>query len=417
MKKELLSFVLACSLVLGCAAPVFAADAAADEGDNAAAAYTIVPNMEFTGNTLTLSLEQAVKRMTTSGAGFESAVLKKEASDAQAKGQEELWMTFVNTSNAMSGLPRGVLPVTTINPMKTLNAKIVKMTRPFLISQSAIQYEIDINILEHETTQVYYQVLQAEEALRIAEENLQNQKSILTNTEKKLEQGMVSKMDLLTAESSVQDAEVKVASAGSALKAVKMSFNQKMNLPLMQDVKLTGTLKMANAPSIVLKSAIEAALSTRNELNQLQYQLDKAQLELDDKTFVSRYSAEYLTAELAIKQVEKGLKDTKQLLELDVRSRYMNIQNVANEIAALNKTVSNAKEGYRLAELSYNAGMNTLVDVHSAQLASFQAQLGLAAKTLEYNLAINDFKMAIGYGTGSSGSNSTTTTTTTTASS
>jgi outer membrane protein TolC len=214
---------------------------------------------------------------------------------------------------------------------------------------------------------------------------------------------MVSRMDLLTAESAVQDAEGKLASAATGLKAIKRSFNQKMNLPLRQDVKLTDTLKMATAPGIVLKTAIESALSTRNELNMIQYQIDRAQLELDDKLFVSRYSAEYLTATLAVKQAEKSMRDTAQLIELDIRSRYMSINDIASEIAALQKTVSNAKEGYRLAELSYNAGMNTLVDVHGAQLASFQAQLALAAKTLDYNLALNDFNMAIGYGKGVTG--------------
>ncbi|MDR0424907.1 MAG: TolC family protein [Clostridiales Family XIII bacterium] len=396
MEKKLLSFVLSLTLILACVAPASAAD-----GD-AAPAREIVPNMEFTGKTLTLSLEDAVKLMTTSGAGFESAVLKKETSDAQAKGQEELWTSWVNTSNAMSGLSFR-LGAGAINPLRTLNAQIVKMTRPYLISQAAIQYEIDINTLAYETTQAYHQALQTEEAMRIAGENLQNQKNILANTEKKLSQGMVSRMDLLTAESAVQDAEVKLASAATGLKSMKMSFNQKLNLPIMQDVKLTGTLKMATAPGIVLKTAIESALSTRNELNMIQYQIDRAQLELDDKQFVSRYSAEYLTATLAVRQAEKTMRDTAQLIELDIRSRYMGINDIASEIAALQKTVSNAKEGYRLAELSYNAGMNTLVDVQGAQLASFQAQLALASKTLEYNLAINDFSMAIGYGKGTTG--------------
>jgi hypothetical protein len=40
------------------------------------------------------------------------------------------------------------------------------------------------------------------------------------------------------------------------------------------------------------------------------------------------------------------------------------------------------------------------VDVQNIQLASYQAQLGLAAKTLEYNLALSSFEIATGYGMG-----------------
>ena len=80
----------------------------------------------------------------------------------------------------------------------------------------------------------------------------------------------------------------------------------------------------------------------------------------------------------------------------------MSIQNLASEISALEATVANAKEAYRLADLSFTAGMNTLVDVQAAQVTSYQAQLGLAGKILEYNLALNDFDMITGYGKGQS---------------
>ncbi|MDR1570990.1 MAG: TolC family protein [Clostridiales Family XIII bacterium] len=385
MKKglsRLLGFALSITLAtVGAAA--YAADADASE---------ISPGMDFVGDAISLSLDKAVERMTTTGPGFESAALAKEAFEAQAKGQEDLWSSWRGVSRSIS--PGDLTP----DPTKSLNAKVVRMTRPYLISQAAIQYEIDLNTLVYDTTQIYHQALQAEEALRIARENLQTQQDILSNTNKKFELGVVSKMEVLSAESAVQDADVKVGAAESALKAAKMSFNQKLYYPLMQDVKLTDPLARADAPTVELKAAIESALANRNELNQLQYALDKASLELADKNLVSRFSAEYLTAALAVKQAEKGLKDAKQLIELDIRVKYMGIQNLDREIASMEKNVSNAKEGYRLADLSYNAGMNTLVDVQNAQLASYQTQLGLSAKILEYNLAVSDLSLAMGYG-------------------
>ncbi|MDR0571137.1 MAG: TolC family protein [Clostridiales Family XIII bacterium] len=392
MDKRFTSLILALLVMAAGAVPAFAAD----ETAVGAVAYDIAPNMEFSGTPVALSLNEAVKRATSEGPGYESAVLKKETFEAQALAQEDTWASWESISKAMSANPARY--AMQVNPLKSLDAKVVKMTRPYLLTQAAIQYQMDVNMLGYEATQAYYAVTQAEEAVRIAKENLQNQKNILSNTNKKFELGVVSKMDVLKAESAAQDASVQEASAVTRLKTQKMAFNQKLNYPLMQEVKLTDELKRSTGAAVYLKDSIESALNSRNELNQQQYVLDKANLTLADKGSVSRYSAEYLTALLDVRQAEKSLKDTKLLIEMDIRARFLTIQNIQEEITALEKTVSNAKEGFRLAELSYNAGMNTLVDVQSAQVASFNAQQGLSAKILEYNLALSDLAMAVGYG-------------------
>jgi outer membrane protein TolC len=211
---------------------------------------------------------------------------------------------------------------------------------------------------------------------------------------------MVSKMDVLLAESAAQDAAVKVDAAASGLTSARMSFNIQLDFPLMQEVVLTDTLHKVDAPEIDLKASIAEALASRNELRQLQFVLDKEDLEIADLALVSRYGSEYLTAAMERKTAEKNLKDTKAYIELEIRTKYMNLQSLANEIVSIEKAVANAKEGYRLADLSYNAGLNTLVEVQNVQLASYQAQLGLAAKILEYNLAVSDFEVVIGYGMG-----------------
>jgi hypothetical protein len=410
MKKKLLGAALALVMVLGCAYAVSAADAddaAGADGTADDSGYEIVPDMNFTGATVSLSLEDALKRITTMGPGYENAVLAKETFEAQAKGQEETWAQFRSISNALSavgalpdGSPEKAAVSMTINPMHTLNARIIPIARPYLEEQAVISYEIDINRLIHSTTEVYHSLLQAKEALSIAEENLRIQNEILANTQKKFNLGMVSKMDVLSAESAVQDAAVKVGAAADGVSAAKMNFNIQLDFPLMQNVELTDTLRRVDPPKTDLKTAIASALANRNELRQLQFLLDKENLEIADLTTKSRYGSEYLTAALELRTAEKNLKDTKAFIEFDIRTKYMKIGNLAKEIASTEKAVSNAKEGYRLANLSYDAGMNTLVDVQNVQLSSYQAQLGLAAKTLEYNLAVSSLELATGYGIG-----------------
>ncbi|MDR2133217.1 MAG: TolC family protein [Clostridiales Family XIII bacterium] len=423
MKKKLLIAPIVCAIFLTGALAAFAGETEAEAGA-ANEAGKIAPDMSFTGEAISLSLKDALARITSAGPGYESAVLAKEAFEAQAKGQEELWNQFRSVSNALSGASANAPQMAeminmepdplkkaqmqqrmsemsmTINPMHTLSAKLVKLARPYLEEQAGIGYEIDLNRLVYDTTRVYHSVLQAREALSIAEENLRIQNEILANTRKKFDLGMVSKMDVLSAESAAQDAAVQVAAASSGLTSARMSFNIQLDYPLMQEVVLKDTLHKADAPEIDLKASIEAALANRNELRQLRFVLEKEEVEIADLALASRYGSEYLTAAMERKTAEKNLKDTKAYIELEIRTKYMSIQNLENEIASIEKAAENAKEGYRLANLSYDAGMNTLVDVQNVQLASYRAQLGLAAKTLEYNLAISDFEIATGYGMG-----------------
>ena len=398
MNKKFLIYVVCIILIVTCQASIYAADYTT----SSTAATAIVPGMDFIGTPVVLTLAEAVKQVTTAGPGYESAVLKRDTFEKQSLEQEELWSQWRSISNTLTAAGP-LVPVDVTNPMKSLNARIVRISRPYLLTQAAIQYQMDINLLAYETTQSYYRVVQAEEGLKLAEDNLQNRRNILTNTNKKFELGVVSKMDVLTAESAVTEAEVQLSSADVALKSLKMSFNQKCNYPLMQRVTLTDKLTKNTQSSIYLVGCIESALEKRNELTQLQYVLNVAQLTIDDKIMVSHYSAEYMSALLDLRQAEKNLRDAKMLIEMDIRAKYLGIINAQKEIVALEKTVTNATEGYRLAALSYDAGMNTLVDVHSAQLASYQAQLGLSNKILEYNLALSDLSMAIGYGKPSSG--------------
>jgi outer membrane protein TolC len=399
MKKKLLGVALTFVMLLGCAPAIFAAEADPDPGAaQEGAEYTIVPDMNFVGETVSLSLDGALERITTTGPGYENAVLAKEAFEAQAKGAEEAWAQFRSTANMLSEM--GAMASMTINPMNTLNARLVRIMRPYFEEQAVIGYEVDINKLVYNTTQVYHSVLQAKEALSIAEENKRILDEVLANTRKKFDLGMVSKMDVLSAESAAQNAVVNVNAMASALKITRMNFNMQLDFPLMQNVTLTDTLRKVDAPEAELKTLIESALTNRNELRQLQFLLDTKNLEIANLATASRYGSEYLTAALELKTAEKNIKAMTAGIELDIRMKYMNIQNLAEEIASIEKTVDNAKEGYRLANLSYDAGMNTLVDVQDIQLKSYQAQLLLAAKTLEYNMAVSGLEIATGYGMG-----------------
>ncbi|MBR7148653.1 MAG: TolC family protein, partial [Firmicutes bacterium] len=58
-----------------------------------------------------------------------------------------------------------------------------------------------------------------------------------------------------------------------------------------------------------------------------------------------------------------------------------------------------AKEGFRISQITYNAGMNTISDVHQAQVGVLGAELGLSSAIASYNQAVYEFEVAVGAGT------------------
>ena len=77
----------------------------------------------------------------------------------------------------------------------------------------------------------------------------------------------------------------------------------------------------------------------------------------------------------------------------------MDMQDKKRAVEAAKVALANAEEGFRLASITYDAGMNTITDVQDAQIRCYQAGQAVAKAITDYDLAIYAFKHAIGVGT------------------
>jgi outer membrane protein TolC len=377
MKRKATAVLITAALFASGAISAFAAapnDAASGLGD-------VIQHMEFVGTPVNLSLSNAVARIKSTGPGVEMAALARDLNKTAALGQMEQWRDL-----------RYVVSV------HSSDAKLVNLSREYMSEQADIGYEIAMNQLEYNTISTYYGLLLAQEGLRISKENLQVQNDILANTDKKFSLGVASKLDVLSAQSGVEDAQVTVQSAETQLKNARMGLNQQLNYPIMQQIVLTDSLRQTTAPAITLEDAIKSAIANRNDLREAEFQLESAKLTLDGLAFTSKVTARYMNAQLGVTKAQLARDMKVSGIEMEIRGKYMKLQDLAAEIAAAKQKVDNAAETYRLAGLSYDAGMRTLVEVQGAQLVSFNAQLALSSKITEYDLAVFDFEYATGYG-------------------
>jgi len=366
----------------------------------------IVPDMNFTGDAIHLSLDEAIEIMQTKGSRAEAAALNKASDEAIAKGHKESAETISEyLRNLEQAIAYDKVTISEIAAAEAggatkTNEKIMKLRRDFAKEQVQANYQAELNEIEAMTIQVYYGVLQAEENLRVAKENLTNQKTIYDNTIKKYQQGTVAKVDTLTAETQVLQAEQQVALAETALKNAKMNFNLLLGYDLMQEVVLTDKLVMVDEPEGTLVEFIESALDNRNEIKGAALGAQVQEILFTGLEYrYPKTSSTYLKQEVATLQARKAAADVPVQIEMDIRVRYMDLADKKRAVEVAEAYLANAKEGCRLALISYDVGMNTLTDVHEAQIASYQAALGLAKAITDYDLAVYEFKHAIGVGT------------------
>lgn len=398
MKKKITSALLIAVLLLATAALSFGVERA------------IVPDNEFVGEPIALSLADAVRIMQTEGSAAENALLNKASDEAVAKGYSESASSLSEmlrdidaAISAASALGQSTIEISAAAEQAgatELNEKILKLRRDFARDQLAANHQAERNQIEATTIQLYYGVLQADENLRIAKENLANQQKIYDNTLLKYKAGTVARVDTLTAETELLKAKNQAESATTMAKSARMNFNLLLGFDLMQEVALTDTLQKLALPEGTLTSFIEGALDNRNELKGAVFARDIQEILLTNLKY--RYptnSSTYLKQQVAFNQADKRATDAPSQIEMEIRVKHMELMDKERAVAQAEAVLANAKEGARLAVITFDAGMNTLTDVQSAQIGAYQAGLGLAAAITDYDLAVYAFRHATDVGT------------------
>ena len=369
-----------------------------------------ITDMNFKGPTIEMSLEDAIKRMKTTGPAFEIAVMTRDAllsgsksssgqldELAELKRQVDIQYSIDPSSQVYQALKAQLDGVT------SQDKKILELTEDYLWDQAPIQYEIALNNMEADGAEIYFACLQAKENLRISKENLEIKKTKVNTVKKRYNLGVASRMEVRLAEGELLEAENMVNEANSFYAQARMGYNLQMNYPLMQDVKLTDSLKKNPLPDISLEKAIASALKERNEIPAAKYDLDVSTIKFNSVKAYPKTSGTYLGAQADYMGKKLAYDQTIKGIEMEVRTKYMDLINLSKAVDIAKINADTAKEALRIANISYNAGLNTLIDVNSAETTSYLAQLGLSKATTDLNQAIFQFKFAIGKGTGKTG--------------
>jgi hypothetical protein len=338
--KKFASFILSLALVVGAAMPAFAQEAALI---SAPIPVPAIDAIQFTGPAITVDLETVIEHRLATGAAIEVALINQRSDEAIARGYKEA------LSNLQLAAPA------------SLTAKITELTRNFARDNLATNHEAELNAIRKEAVDLFYGAFSAQEYYKVAKA---------------------------------------LAEAHMGYNATIMNFNLEMGYPLMQEVVLKGDLTIPSLSPVDLDAAIASALEQRNEIKGALFAY-----EIQDVTFanakltMNRLSSGYKKQEVVYLTAKRAADTIHDQIRVDVMLKYMGL--AQKHLAALSaqSTAALAAEGYRIAQISYNAGMKTLAELQDAEVAANQAKILAIGAVTDMTLALYDFEYATGVGT------------------
>ncbi len=275
-------------------------------------------------------------------------------------------------------------------------------------------------------------VLVAEEAVRVAEENLENVKNMY-------EVGMASKMDLLRSEVRLTNMQPEVIAAKNNLRISELSLKTVLGLNLSQSVEIEGALRYEPFEP-KLEECIAAALANRPEVKQLEFQRKMAgetlkimragylpslavsgnynfwadKLNFRKDVWSSFYtvnlvlnvpifngfkeSAQVAQSRAMIREIELNQKALLDAVEFEVRQAVLLLKEAKETLLSQEKNTEQAKESLRITQLNFSEGMATTLDVISAEAAYSQAQVNYSQALYSYVIAGAELDRAMGVG-------------------
>jgi len=283
--------------------------------------------------------------------------------------------------------------------------------------------------------QAFYDVLRAQELVRVAEESLRNAEVRRKLAQAAVDAGVSPKLDVMRAEAAVAAAQQAVITARNALQLAKSAFNNVLGRRVDEPVELLPVDEQV-PESADFNQYLQEALAKRPEMIQANLGISLAEKQitaakrdqlptvvvrgqwdfnLKTSTFQPReYSFTAIAAvqfkiwdsgqtqgrvEQARADVDKAkitIENVREGIALEVRNAYLGLQEAREKVAVAEKGLQAATESLRVARLRYEAGVSNQLELSDAELAYTQAEQNLVNARYDLRVAWARLEKAMG---------------------
>lgn len=296
--------------------------------------------------------------------------------------------------------------------------------------------------LIYQTSSAFYGCLLAQELVRVQDQALRQAQANADVVEKKFNAGSASGFDKMRADVSVANLKPPLISARNNLQLAITQLRNVLGLEQSVQLEVIGTLEysedtfgdqsLSDLQSIALRerpeisalyeqkyiSAKGITLARSQFMPKLFFQTDYSQMAMrNDYKFARGDFSKGFSSAVAlqiplftgfknVKSYQKAKLDYRIMLDSEkkikdgifaqVEVAYNKCQETEETYIAASESVKMAEEALRLANLMYEEGASTQLDVLESQLALLRAQLNYISSVFEYQMARYEMRMATG---------------------
>ena len=283
--------------------------------------------------------------------------------------------------------------------------------------------------------QAFYDVLRAQELVRVAEESLRNAEVRRKLAQAAVDAGVSPKLDVMRAEAAVAAAQQAVITARNALQLAKSAFNNVLGRRVDEPVELLPVDEQV-PESADFNQYLQEALAKRPEMVQANLGISLAEnqitaakrdqlptvvvrgqwdFNLKTSTFQPRESSFTTIAAVQFKIWDSGqtqgrveqaradvdkakitIENVREGIALEVRNAYLGLQEAREKVAVAEKGLQAATESLRVARLRYEAGVSNQLELSDAELAYTQAEQNLVNARYDLRVAWARLEKAMG---------------------
>lgn len=314
--------------------------------------------------------------------------------------------------------------------------------------------------LTNEVKKGYYNILLAEQSLEVLKESEKSIAETVANTEAMYKQGLASEYDLLSAQVQLSNLRPNIVQTENSIKASKLLFRMYLGLPAEVDFVLEGSLDdFADEVAAATVPTDSVDLSANADLRSLEFQAKmlEHQLKLTNASRLPTVAAfstfiysgndnsmnfgeiiggsmggptapttkkewwwqNPLSAGVSIsiplfsggRNINKAHEIRNSLHQLSLQRDYLTqsvnvqVESAFNNILAAKEkmnsneiTVRQASKAYEIAQVRYNAGTGTILELNSSELSLTQAKLNYSQAIYDFLAARADYEKVIGKG-------------------
>jgi outer membrane protein len=305
------------------------------------------------------------------------------------------------------------------------------------LSKSSAQYDLDqaTNDVTLDTKTAFFNVLRAQEFQKVQEDAVSQLEAHLKDAQLHYEAGTIARFDVLRAETELANAKQGLIAGRNGVQLAKSALNNVMGQPVATLIDVVEPEKPV-FPKIELAACTDAACNWRPEVLK-----SKTQVRMADQTRKitslagkPRFNLQwdynrnfnstifnprdhgwtaYLTTNISVfdggatrAAVDRASSDADnarsmqqqvtQGVTLDAQQAYLNLNESRDRIQVAEKGLEQAKEAMRLAQVRYQGGVSTQLEVLDAQAALTLAETNHVNATYDYQTALANLERAVG---------------------